>query len=60
MADKVKCVECGSTRTWKKGSVPSRSGPKRKMAVRLTKMSKTRQYLAYGVSMKPTDFKGRK
>ena len=31
----------------------------RKLAVKLTKMSKTRQYTAYGVSMKPTDFKGR-
>ena len=30
MADKVKCVECGSTRTWLKGSVPSRSGPKQR------------------------------
>lgn len=30
MADKVKCVECGSTRTWKKGEVPSRTGPKQR------------------------------
>jgi len=32
----------------------------RKLAVRLSLTSKTCQYLAYGVSMKPTDFKGRK
>ena len=30
MADKVKCPECGSTRTWQKGLVPSRSGPKQR------------------------------
>lgn len=30
MADKVKCVECGSLRTWKKGEVPSRTGPKQR------------------------------
>ena len=28
MVDKVKCPECGSLKTWKKGQVPSRSGPK--------------------------------
>ncbi len=30
MTDKVKCPECGSTRTWAKGQVPSRSGPKQR------------------------------
>ena len=30
MADKVKCPECGSTRTWAKGQVPSRTGPKQR------------------------------
>jgi len=30
MVDKVKCPECGSTRTWAKGQVPSRSGPKQR------------------------------
>ncbi len=30
MADKVKCPECSSTRTWQKGLVPSRSGPKQR------------------------------
>ena len=30
MADKIKCPECGSTRTWLKGQVPSRSGPKQR------------------------------
>ena len=30
MADKVKCVECGSTRVWAKGQTPSRSGPKQR------------------------------
>ncbi len=30
MADKIACPECKSTRTWKKGAVPSRSGPKQR------------------------------
>jgi len=30
MADKVKCPECGSLKTWRKGEVPSRSGPKQR------------------------------
>ena len=30
MADKVICPECKSTRTWKKGAVPSRTGPKQR------------------------------
>ena len=30
MTDKVICPECKSTRTWKKGAVPSRTGPKQR------------------------------
>ena len=30
MAEKVKCPECGSLRTWLKGLVPSRTGPKQR------------------------------
>jgi len=30
MADKVICPECKSTRTWLKGLVPSRTGPKQR------------------------------
>lgn len=30
MADKVICPECKSTRTWQKGLVPSRTGPKQR------------------------------
>lgn len=30
MADKIKCPECGSTKTWAKGKVPSRTGPKQR------------------------------
>jgi len=30
MADKVKCPECGSTKTWLKGRVPARGGPKQR------------------------------
>jgi transposase-like protein len=30
MADKVKCVECGSQKVWAKGQVPSRTGPKQR------------------------------
>ena len=28
--DKVACVDCKSLRTWKKGEVPSRTGPKQR------------------------------
>jgi len=30
MADKVKCPECGSLKTWAKGLVPTRQGPKQR------------------------------
>ena len=30
MAEKVICPECKSSRTWLKGQVPSRSGPKQR------------------------------
>ena len=30
MADKVKCPECGSLKTWAKGKVPTRTGPKQR------------------------------
>lgn len=30
MTDKVKCPECGSLKTWAKGRVPSRTGPKQR------------------------------
>jgi len=30
MAEKIKCPECGSLRTWLKGQVPSRTGPKQR------------------------------
>jgi len=30
MADKVKCPKCGSLRTWQKGRVPARGGPKQR------------------------------
>ena len=30
MADKVKCPECGSQKTWLKGLVPARGGPKQR------------------------------
>lgn len=28
MAEQVKCPQCGGTKVWKKGTVPSRKGPK--------------------------------